>query len=676
MSEKQFLTAPLASSEMPKGIRYIIGNEAAERFSFYGMKTILFVFMTTYLMNGAGELDPMSDSEASVWYHLFTFAVYFTPLFGAILADVFLGKYLTIIVLSLVYCAGHFVLAMDDTRFGLSLGLGLIAVGAGGIKPCVSAHVGDQFGKQNSHLLEKVFGWFYFSINLGAGASAIATPWLLEAYGPQVAFGLPGGLMLLATWVFWLGRSEFVHIQPKGRAFLREVFSPVGVKVMTKLLFVYAFVAMFWALFDQTGSRWVQQAGHMDRHFLGMEWLPSQIQVMNPILIMIFIPVFAFWLYPAMDKRFKLTPLRKIGIGFFLTVIAFLIPAWIETKIAAGAHPNIVWQLLAYTVMTAAEVMVSITALEFSYTQAPKVMKSWIMGLFMASVAMGNLFTAGVNHFVVEAPPSFVADAAGAYTLQVEVSDGQSSHKAKVTYTAVAEMAETKDKASKPTPWDDLKTIQKPQTVKPGVEIFLDGSSAKVQMVEGKILRPASGKSPEWSFASLPEGSSLKDTDIQHRTSKTARFLPDAQGAYTLNLNVTRGDYSQKYEMLVTVSEENVPPTANAGGEPPPANAGKALINDAGKVLVGDAVSLSALKSSDENRQDELTYKWTVDSVPSGSNVSDASLTNASLPGAISKLSGSGYYLFFAACMFVWGILYIPVAMWFKEETFIQDGEA
>jgi POT family proton-dependent oligopeptide transporter len=534
-------------------------------------------------------------------------------------------------------------------------------VGAGGIKPCVSAHVGDQFGKQNSHLLEKVFGWFYFSINLGAGASAIATPWLLEAYGPQVAFGLPGGLMLLATWVFWLGRSEFVHIQPKGRAFLKEVFSPVGVKVMTKLLFIYAFVAMFWALFDQTGSRWVQQAGQMDRHFLGMEWLPSQIQVMNPILIMVFIPVFAFWIYPAIDKRFKLTPLRKIGIGFFLTVIAFLIPAWIETKIAAGAHPNIVWQLLAYTVMTAAEVMVSITALEFSYTQAPKVMKSWIMGLFMASVAMGNLFTAGVNHFVVEAPPSFVADVAGTYTLQVEVSDGQSSHKAKVTYTAVAEMAETEDKATKPTPWPELKTIQPPQTVKPGIEIFLDGSSARVQMVEGEILRPASGKSPEWSFDKIPEGSKLKSSDIQHRTSKTARFLPDVEGAYTLNIDVARGDYSQKYEMLVTVSEENVPPAADAGGGE--------------QVLIDSTVALSAQGSSDENKQDELTYKWTVDSAPFGSNVNTASLTNASLPGAISKLSGSGYYLFFAGCMFIWGILYIPVAIWFKEETFIQDGE-
>jgi len=663
MAQEKYLTAPVPSKSMPKGIPYIIGNEAAERFSFYGMKTILFVFMTTYLMNDAGGLDPMSESEASVWYHMFTFAVYFTPLAGAIIADVFLGKYLTIIVLSLVYCAGHLVLALDETRNGLALGLGLIAVGAGGIKPCVSAHVGDQFGKTNSHLLEKVFGWFYFSINLGAGASSIATPWLLEAYGPQVAFGVPGGLMLLATWVFWLGRREFVHIPPKGKAFLREVFSPTGVKVMTKLLCLYAFVAMFWALFDQTGSRWVQQAGQMDRHFLGVEWLPSQIQVMNPILIMIFIPIFAFWLYPAMDRKFGLTPLRKIGIGFFVTVIAFLIPAWIEQQIAAGAHPNIVWQLLAYVVMTAAEVMVSITALEFSYTQAPKVMKSWIMGLFMASVAIGNLFTAGVNHFVLEDPPSFVADKAGDYELQVEVSDGKSSHKARVSYQALESLPEKDDGPKKPEAWEEVKEIQNPLTVLPGKEVFLDGASAKVQLVEGEILRPVSGKNPAWSFATQPEGSSLTEKDITHRSSKTARFTPDVEGTYGLILTVSKGGFTQKYSLSVTSSTENVPPSADAGAG-----------DEATQVEIGETVALSAEDSFDENR-DDLTYKWTVLSAPSGSAVTTATLVNPSLPGLVSKLSGSGYYLFFAGCMFLWGILYIPVAMWFKEETFIQDEE-
>ena len=119
-------------------------------------------------------------------------AVYFTPLLGAIVADAFFGKYKTIVSLSVVYCLGHLALALDETRLGLAVGLTLIAIGAGGIKPCVSAHVGDQFGKSNGHLLTKIFGWFYFSINLGAFASQIMTPILLDRFGPHI-FGVPEG---------------------------------------------------------------------------------------------------------------------------------------------------------------------------------------------------------------------------------------------------------------------------------------------------------------------------------------------------------------------------------------------------------------------------------------------------------------------------------------------------
>ncbi|MEC7241041.1 MAG: MFS transporter [Myxococcota bacterium] len=739
MSESKYLTAPVSSTEMPKGIPYIIGNEAAERFSFYGMKTILFVFMTTYLLNSDGVVDPMSESEASVWYHMFTFAVYLTPLLGAIIADVFLGKYLTIIALSLVYCAGHLVLALDETRQGLALGLGLIAVGAGGIKPCVSAHVGDQFGKSNSHLLEKVFGWFYFSINLGAGASSIATPWLLEAYGPQVAFGVPGGLMLLATWVFWLGRREFIHIPPRGKEFLKEVFSPLGLRVMFKLCLIYLFVLMFWALFDQTGSRWVQQAGLMDRHFLGVEWLPSQIQVMNPILIMAFIPLFAFYVYPAINRIFPLSPLRKIGIGFFITTIAFLIPAWIEVQIEAGEHPNIVWQLLAYAVLTAAEVMISITALEFSYTQAPKVMKSWIMGLFLASVALGNLFTAMVNAVILDDPPSFVPDVAGEYTLQVRVSDGQSHHNAQVTYTAydgelptpaedttarsaeeapateaaeveapateaaeveapaadaaeaaeeapttdaaeateeapttdaadAAEEAPTADATEEPSNENNVESLvenelQAFRVLPPGKDVYLNGSSAMVTLKEGddgSITRDVKGKNPIWTFLAVPEGSSVTEDSLVHGSSKTPRFTPDVEGIYVVNLNLSKRGFEADYQAMVEISTENHPPQASAGsGE---------------NVLTGSTVALNASSSYDANG-DDLTYEWTLVSTPNGSSASTASIVKADKPTKVAKLSGPSYYLFFAGCMFVWAILYIPVAMWFKEETFIQDEE-
>jgi len=396
----QYRTVPFENTAIPKGIPYIIGNEAAERFSFYGMRAILVVFMTQYLVSANGQADYMSADEAKGWFHLFVSAVYFTPLLGALISDGLLGKYKTIILLSLVYTLGHFALSLDDSRAGLAIGLGLIAIGAGGIKPCVSAHVGDQFSKTNSHLLPRVFGWFYFSINLGAFSSTLLIPWILETYGSAAAFGIPGILMLLATIIFWSGRYRFVHIPAGGKQFISEALSSEGLKVLARLSILYLFVAMFWALFDQTASSWVLQAEKMDRTLFGIELLPSQLQAANPLLVMLLIPVFTYLVYPAISKFFVLSPLRKISIGLFITVFAFGISAITQEKIDAGLTPHISWQILAYIVITSAEVMISITCLEFSYTQAPVKMKSFIMAFFMMSIAIGNLFTSTVNFFI------------------------------------------------------------------------------------------------------------------------------------------------------------------------------------------------------------------------------------------------------------------------------------
>lgn len=399
-SHADYRTAPVPSSDLPPGIPYIVGNEAAERFSYYGMRTILVVFMTKHLLGASGDLDVMTDTEAKYWYHQFSSAVYLTPLFGALLADVWLGKYRTIIGLSIVYCLGHLALALDETRLGLAIGLGLISLGSGGIKPCVSAHVGDQFGKSNAHLLEKVFGWFYFAINLGAFVSTLLTPWLLERAGPHVAFGIPGVLMLIATWVFWLGRHRFVHIPPGGKEFVHELRSPRGVSAFARLAVLYVFIAMFWALYDQSGSAWVLQAEHMNLNLFGFDILPAQAQAANPILILAFIPLFSNVVYPAVGRVMALTPLRKIGCGLFGTALAFLFTAQIEVWIQRGDAPSIAWQFVAYVILTASEVLVSITSLEFAYTQAPTKLKSIVMSLYLVSVSLGNQFTAMVNWFI------------------------------------------------------------------------------------------------------------------------------------------------------------------------------------------------------------------------------------------------------------------------------------
>ncbi|MCI0492610.1 MAG: POT family MFS transporter [Planctomycetes bacterium] len=416
----RYLTSPVLSAEIPRGIPYIVGNEAAERFSFYGMKTILAIFMTRFLLNSTGQPDFMSEAEAKEWIHYFVFAVYATPLLGAILSDWLLGKYRTIISLSLVYCAGHAVLALIGSslaeqiapRWLLFFGLALIAVGSGGIKPCVSAHVGDQFGALNQHLLSKIYGWFYFAINLGSTISTLLTPVLLDRVGPDWAFGVPGILMGVATFVFWLGRHKFVHVPPAGASFFRETFSREGIQVLLNLIPIYLCVTIFWSLFDQTASAWVLQAEHMNRtiidtsvagYSLRFEALSSQLQATNPILVMILIPVFSYVIYPWLGRLFEVSPLRKIAIGLFLTVVAFAIPAWIEQRIANGETPHIIWQIVAYVFITIAEVMVSITTLEFSYTQAPQRMKSFIMAIYMLSVSLGNLLTAVVNGLIQNA---------------------------------------------------------------------------------------------------------------------------------------------------------------------------------------------------------------------------------------------------------------------------------
>lgn len=466
MPRPAYRTAPVASSGMPPGVPYIVGNEAAERFSFYGMRTILVVFMTQYLwLMGGAPGEPMSDAEANEKGHLFVTAVYATPLLGAMLADLFLGKYRTIMWLSLVYCLGHACLAFMGTRgeaaHWLLAGLALISLGSGGIKPCVSAHVGDQFGRSNQALMSRVFNWFYWSINLGAFLSTLLTPWLLHWHGPHWAFGVPGVLMALATLIFWMGRHRFVHIPARGRGFVRECLSGEGISALLKLFVIYLFVAVFWALFDQTMTSWVLQAEDMDRRWLGIEWLPAQIQLVNPLFILTFIPLFTYAVYPAIHRVFPLTPIRKIAIGLFLMVAGFGTIAVAQQWIDAGERPSIGWQILAFALVTASEVMVSIVCLEFSYTQSPKAMKSWVMALFLLSVSIGNLFTAGVNHFI-QVPNQLAEIEAGAGPeprgrvthpghdgksgtpddLAVEYADGQRKEVAFASAAAIGPVAE------------------------------------------------------------------------------------------------------------------------------------------------------------------------------------------------------------------------------------------
>ena len=329
----------------PPQIKFIVGNEGCERFSFYGMRSILTVYMAQWLL--------LPEHEAEANYHFFVMACYLTPLAGGWLADRLWGRYRVIVWLSLGYVLGHATIAAFETRWGLFAGLTLIALGSGGIKPCVSAFVGDQFHPEQKKLLERVYGLFYWMINLGSSGSTLLIPVLLAAFGPRVAFAVPGLLMVAALALFLLGRRRYVHVPPTGpnpHAFTRVVASalrrrssvpaggswldparadhPVeaveGARSVFRIMGVFAAVTAFWALFDQHGASWVLQARRMDLVVGGRTLQASQLAALNPLMVLLLIPLLQRVVFPGLERLgVRVTPLGKMTLGMFLAVLSF-----------------------------------------------------------------------------------------------------------------------------------------------------------------------------------------------------------------------------------------------------------------------------------------------------------------------------------------------------------------
>lgn len=464
--------ASAAQAGLPRQIPFIIGNEACERFSFYGMRNILTAFLVGYLlMNVPGQAE--REAEAKEVFHVFVMGVYFFPLLGGWIADRFFGKYRTILWLSLLYCVGHALLAIfESSKTGFYTGLFLIALGSGGIKPCVSTFVGDQFDQSNKHLARVVYDAFYWIINFGSFFASLLIPLTLDAYGPSVAFGIPGALMFVATVVFWAGRNRYVHVEPNRQAdpnsllriartaliteapgsgrpglilaglgallgigsliltpqigvvaalclALVAVLVPAGagvllqlerarghhpdadidgVRAVLKLLVVFALVTPFWSLFDQKASTWILQAREMQ--LPGWAWFTSasQMQALNPLLVMTLIPFNNLLLYPALRRLgLEVTPLRRMTAGIAFSAVAWIVVGMIQLQMDGGAKPTILWQVLPYALLTFGEVLVSATGLEFAYSQAPVKMKGVLMSFWTLSVTVGNLWVLLVN---------------------------------------------------------------------------------------------------------------------------------------------------------------------------------------------------------------------------------------------------------------------------------------
>ena len=208
-------TAEASQGRMPRQIPYIIGNEACERFSFYGMRNILVPFLISSVLLAYLPDQAAREGAAKDLFHSFVIGVYFFPLLGGWLSDRYFGKYNTVLWFSLIYCAGHACLALfESNATGFYTGLFLIALGSGGIKPLVVTFCGDQFDQTNKSKAKVVFDAFYWIINFGSFFASLLMPLVLRSWGPAWAFGIPGILMFIATFIFWLGRNKYVNVPP------------------------------------------------------------------------------------------------------------------------------------------------------------------------------------------------------------------------------------------------------------------------------------------------------------------------------------------------------------------------------------------------------------------------------------------------------------------------------
>ena len=411
--------AATAAETFPKPAFFIVGNEACERFSYYGMRGILTVYTSSVLYSALSQNE--ANRRAIIIGHIFTMGVYFMPLLGAWIADKFWGRFWTILVMSIVYCAGNATLAATvGSELGLVVGLSLITIGSGGIKPCVSAFMGDQFSERQKHLLPKAFGMFYWAINFGSFFSFLIVPLLktdgdVESY--RWAFGVPGIAMGVATLIFALGAKLYKNVPPErvARKAIAEEKSasacaaPMSFRekfhAIKGILMIFAIGTVFWALFDQMSTTWVTLSEKM------VPWTPisalgyvidkETVQAVNPIFVMLLVPIFTFALYPMLNKTrlFRATPLRRMAVGMVLAAGAFAICGALQARVSAGAEVSILWMCLPYAVLTAGEVLFSATGLEFAFSQAPATMKSTITSFWNLSVVIGNALVVAVAWF-------------------------------------------------------------------------------------------------------------------------------------------------------------------------------------------------------------------------------------------------------------------------------------
>lgn len=381
-----------AAGKHPRGLSTLFLTEMWERFSYYGMRALLVLYMTQSLN--------FSDEKSVMIYGYYTSSVYFLPLFGGWIADKFFGAKRAVLVGGIIIACGHFSLAVTSLPF-FYLGLVLVAVGTGLLKPNISAMVGDLYEEDDGRR-DAGFSIFYMGINLGAFIAPLVCGYLGQNINWHYGFAAAGIGMVLGLLQFVLSGDRLKNVgapktkQKDDNRYLdtaAEKLTPDEIKRLIVIGILFFFSAIFWMAFEQAGSSLTLFADRLTRtNLFGYEFPSTWFQSVQPIFLFLLAPVFAaLWLRWGNGQP---TSPRKFAFGLIFVGLGFVGIVYASTLTVAG-RVSPLWLIGLYLIHTFGELCLSPVGLSTVSKLAPARMVGLMMGVWFLSISLGS-FLAGI----------------------------------------------------------------------------------------------------------------------------------------------------------------------------------------------------------------------------------------------------------------------------------------
>jgi POT family proton-dependent oligopeptide transporter len=390
----------------PRGLATLFFTEMWERFSYYGMRGFLILYMTKALL--------FTDTQASNAYATYVSSVWLTPIVGGLIADAWLGQYRSVLIGGSIIALGHFTLAFHGLA-SLYVGLGLIVIGTGLLKPNISTLVGGLY-EPGDERRDAGFSLFYMGINLGAFLGPIIAGRLAEGVDWHVGFACAGVGMLLGLTQYVLGRR---HLQPaveriaaqkaarraadSASSTARGPLTADDWRRISAVVVLFLFASLFWGAYEQAGSTLTLFADrYVHLELLGLRLYASWFVSVQALFVILLSPFFA-WLWVRLGPRQPSSP-AKFALALVFVGLAFvlLIPA--GSRAQAGVKVSPLWLVACYFIQELGELCLSPVGLSLVTKVAPVRLVSFVMGIFFLSNFLGNLLAGWSARFVSTVP--------------------------------------------------------------------------------------------------------------------------------------------------------------------------------------------------------------------------------------------------------------------------------